>query len=146
MTQQNDMQPSQVIDTLGELIDGLTAFAAKVPAQSIIALPGGVRPTEEAVESYEDIVYRFRDRAGVTFKALPPLFVNSLEAFEAGRVFDAVPPLKQAVEILVEAHKEEKVTFNKPEEGRIRDLYHRLDKLLPEVSKPEIDMPPPTSY
>ena len=46
----------------------------------------GMRPTEEAVESYEDTVYRFRDRAGTTFKGLSPLLIDSLEAFEAGKV------------------------------------------------------------
>ena len=43
-----------------------------------------------------------------TFKTLCPLLLDSLEAYEAGKVFDAVPPLQQAVEQLVEIHKEEK--------------------------------------
>ena len=73
-----------------------------------MAMPGGIKPTLEAVESYEEIVYRFRDRVGKSvFKILHPYFVESLEAFEAGRVFDAVPPLQQAVEQLVDLHNEE---------------------------------------
>ena len=91
------LEPGQVIDTLGELIASLAAFAAKVPAKSVMALPGGLRPTEEAIEKYEETVYKFRDRAGLMYKVLPPLFVDSLEAFETGKVFDAVPPLLQTV-------------------------------------------------
>ena len=146
MSDAKEMEPSQVIDTVGELIASLSAFASKVPAHSFMSIPGGIRPTEEAVESYEDTVYRFRDRAGTTFKVLCPLFIESLEAYEAGKVFDAVPPLQQAVEQIVEVHKDEKVKFTKSEQERIRDLYHRLHKLFPEANKPEVDLPPPTSY
>ena len=97
MTNKEPLQPGQVVDTLGELLSSLTAFAAKIPAASRMMLSGGVKPAEEAVEAYENVVYRFRDRAGKTYKPLPPLFIESLEAFEAGKVFDAVPPLLQCV-------------------------------------------------
>ena len=146
MSKPNEIEPSQVIDSLGELVAALATFAAKVPAQSFMTIPGGIRPTEEAVESYEDTVYRFRDRAGVTYKSLSPLFIDSLEAFEAGKVFDAVPPLQQSVEQIVELHKEGKVEFNQSDQQRIRDLYHRLHKLFPEANKPEVELPPPTTY
>ena len=63
MSKKEPLQPGQVVDTLGELIACLSAFAAKIPAASRMALPGGVRPTEEAAEIYEDIVYRFRDQS-----------------------------------------------------------------------------------
>ncbi len=146
MSKPNEIEPSQVIDSLGELVAALATFAAKVPAQSFMTIPGGIRPTEEAVETYEDTVYRFRDRAGVTYKSLSPLFLDSLEAFEAGKVFDAVPPLQQSVEQIVELHKEGKVEFNQSDQQRIRDLYHRLHKLFPEANKPEVELPPPTTY
>ena len=146
MNQSREIEPSQVVDTLGELIAALSAFAAKVPAKSFMALPGGIRPTPEAIESYEDIVYRFRDKAGLTYKVLNGLFVESLEAFEGGRVFDSVPPLLQSVEQLVELHKEGKIRFTQTEQERIREFHRRLEKILPEASKPEVDLPPPTSY
>lgn len=147
MSQPTEIEPSQVVDTLGELIAALAAFAAKVPAQSFMAMPGGIRPSPETVETYEEIVYRFRDRAGKSvFKTLNTYFLDSLEAFEAGRVFDAVPPLQQAVEQLVEFHKEETVKFSSDEQNRIRELKRRLEKILPEAHKPEIELPPPTTY
>ena len=140
------IEPGQVLDTLGELIAYLSAFAAKVPAQSVMALPGGLRPTEEAIEKYEETVYKFRDRAGLTYKVLSPLFVDSLEAFEAGKVFDAVPPLMQSVEHLVEFHHQQTVTFTPPQQQRLRDYHRRLEKIVPVANQPEVDLPTPDSY
>jgi hypothetical protein len=146
MSKEPKLEPGQVVDALGELIAGLAAFAAKVPAKSMVALPGGFRPTPEAVEAYENTVYRFRDRVGVTYKSLPPLFVESLEAFEAGKVFDAVPPLLQCVEQLVELHNQETIKFSPPQQQRLRDYHRRLEKLIPEATQSELDLPAPESY
>ncbi|PJA78386.1 MAG: hypothetical protein CO149_04325 [Nitrospirae bacterium CG_4_9_14_3_um_filter_51_5] len=146
MTKVPKLEPGQVVDTLGELIAGLASFAAKVPAKSILALRGGFRPTLEAIEAFENTVYRFRDRVGVIYKPLPPLFVESLEAFEAGKVFDAVPPLLQCVEQLVELHNQETIKFTPPQQQRLRDYHRRLEKLVPEATQSEVDLPPPESY
>ena len=147
MSPSQEIEPSQVVEILGELIAALAAFAAKVPSKSLMAIPGGVKPTLEVAESYEEMVYRFRDRAGKsTFKVLNPYFLDSLEAFEGGRVFDAVKALELAVEQLVEFHKEEKVTFTPAEQERIREYHRRLEKILPETNTPEVDLPPPTTY
>ena len=81
MSNKEPLQPGQVVDTLGELISSLSAFAAKIPAASRMTLPGGVKPTEEAVEAYENIVYRFRDRAGATYKPLPPFVCGIARSF-----------------------------------------------------------------
>jgi len=134
------------MDTLGELISSLSAFAAKVPAASRMILPGGVKPAEEAVEAYENIVYRFRDRAGATYKLLPPLFVESLEAFEAGKVFDVVPPLLQCVEKLVDLHNQGTIKFTPKQQQRMRDYHRRLEKIVPETKQSEVDLPTPESY
>ncbi len=146
MRKKETLQPGQVVDTLGELISSLSAFAKKIPAASRMALPGGVKPTEEAVEAYEDVVYRFRDRAGATYKPLPPLFVESLEAFEAGKVFDAVPPLLQCVEQLVDLHNQDTINFTQEQQQRMRDYHTRLEKIVPEAKQSEVDLPTPDSY
>ncbi len=138
--------PGQVVDTLGELISSLSAFASKIPAASRMSLPGGVKPAEEAVEAYENIVYRFRERAGSTYKPLPPLFVESLEAFEAGKVFDAVPPLLQCVEQLVELHNQDTIKFTPQQQQRMREYHRRLEKIVPEATQSEVDLPTPDSY
>ena len=146
MSQESAYNTDQVIDTVGELLAALSAFAAKVPVQSFMVNQGGMRPTEEAIEGYEDTVYRFRDRAGTTFRMLNAFFIDSLEAFEAGRVFDAVPLLLQAIEQLVELHKEETIHYSPQQQQRIREFHQRLEKILPETNNPEVDLPVPESY
>lgn len=145
MSREKGLEADQVIDTLGELVAALAAFAAKVPAQSSM-VNQSMRPTEETIEGYENIVYRFRDRAGTTFRVLNAFFIDSLEAFEAGRVYDAVPPLLQAVEQLVALHTEETVKYTPQQQNRIREFHQRLEKILPEKNKPEVDLPEPDSY
>ena len=146
MNKEGKLEPGQVLDALGELIASLGAFAAKVPAASHMSLPGGFRPTPEAVEAYEETVYRFRDRAGSTYKPLPPLFLESLEAFEAGKVFNAVPPLLQCVEKLVELHNQETIKFTPDQQQRMREYHRRLEKFVPEATQSEVDLPTPDSY
>lgn len=146
MTRKKELEPAQVLDTFGELIAALAALAEKVPAKSSMAIPGGIRPTEEVLDNYETVVYRFRDQAGSPYRVLYSFFMDSVEAFEAGRIFDAVPPLLQAIERLVDLHKEEKVCFSSAEQDRIRGFQQRLEKILPEASKPEVDLPAPETY
>ncbi len=146
MTAKKEMDTAQVLDTFGELISAVAALAAKVPATSFMAIPGGIRPTEEALDKYEMVIYRFRDQAGLPYRVLYRFFMDSVEAFEAGRIFDAVPPLLQAIEQLVDLHKEEKVCFSSAEQDRIREFQQRLEKILPEASKPEVDLPTPETY
>ncbi len=146
MTQRRDMEAAQALDTFGELLAALAALAVKVPANSFMSMPVGLRPTEEAVEKYETTVYRFRDRAGTTWRVLNACFVDSLEAFESGRVFDAAPPLFQALELVVALHKDGKVSLTSAEQNRVRDFYQRLEKIFPDASKPEMELPKPESY
>jgi len=146
MKNEPKLEPGQVLDTFGELVASLGAFAAKGPAKSFMSPAGGLRPTPEAVEAYEEIVYRFRDRAGITYKPLPPLLVQSLEAFEAGKVFDAVPPLLQCVEHLVELHNQNTIHFTSEQQQRMRDYHRRLEKIIPETTQSELDLPTPETY
>jgi len=82
MTPRQEMEVTQVLDTFGELLAALAALAVKVPAKSFMAIPGGLRPTEEAIEKYEAAVYRFRDRAGITWRVLNGFFIDALEEFD----------------------------------------------------------------
>lgn len=142
----HEMSPSDVLDSLGELISTLAAFAAKVPAVSVMMIPDGRRPDPEAVEAYEDTVYRMRDLTGTTYKSLVPLLLDSLEAFESGRVFDTVWPLFQVIDRLVQLHNEGTIVFRQADQDRIRTYHTRLGKLIPEATTPEINLPPPTTY
>ncbi len=146
MSKPETLAPGQVLDSLGELIASLGAFAAKLPRASFMSLPGGIKPAEEAVEAFEETVYRFRDRAGLTFKALPPLLIQSLEAFEGGKVFDAVPPLLQCVEKLVDLHNQGTIKFTPDQVQRVREYHLRLEKIVPEATQSEVDLPTPDTY
>lgn len=56
------------------------------------------------------------------------------------------PPLLQSIEQLVKLHKEEKVQYTPQQQNRIREFHQRLEKILPETNKPEVDLPTPESY
>ena len=146
MTPPQEMEAARALDTFGAVIAALAALAVKVPAQSFMSIPGGLRPTDEAVEQYETTVCRFRDRAGATWRVLNQFFMDSLEAFESGRIFDAVPPLFQALERVVELHQDGKVSLTSAEQERIRDFHHRLEKIFPDASKAEMELPKPELY
>lgn len=139
------METDGLLDIIGEMIATLATFSAKVPAQSFMNQPGGIRPTPEAVEAYEDAVYRFRDGAGKTFKSLTPFLIESLEAFETGEVFHVVPPLIQALDQLVEIQKIGHITLSERDNTRRVEFLRRLYKIFPDAIKPEVDLPPPTS-
>ncbi len=146
MDKEEKIKPGEVLETLGELVASLSNFAAKGQVKSFESLPGDVRPTPDAVESFEDIVYRFRDRAGLTYKPIPPLFIDSLEAFEAGKVFNAVPPLLQCIEHLVDLHNQDTIHFTPDQQQRVRDFHRRLEKIVPEATQSEVDLPTPDTY
>ncbi len=146
MTPRQDMDAAQMLDTFAALLAALAALAAKVPAKSFMHMPGGLRPTDEAVDQYETTVCRFRERAGTTWRGLNEFFVASLEAFEAGRIFDAVPPLFQALERVVESHKDGAVRLTAAEQERVRDFHRRLETILPDAHTPEVELPKPESY
>ena len=58
------LETSEVLDMVGTLITHLKAFSAKLPAVVPMAsVPGGVKPTVEAVDAYEQTVSRFREHA-----------------------------------------------------------------------------------
>ena len=146
MGKEDAIEPGEVLDAFAELVASLSNFAAKGQVKSFESLPGDVRPTPEAVENFEDIVYRFRDRAGLTYKPIPPLFIESLEAFEAGKVFNAVPPLLQCIEHLVDLHNQDTIHFIPDQQQRVRDFKKRLEKIIPETTQSELDLPTPDTY
>ncbi len=89
------MQTADALDVIGGLTAQLKAYAAKLPPiVHLGAVPTGVKPKLEAVDEYEDIVRRFRQHsAGTPFKAFNDAVIESLEAFEAGKLLGSVQPL-----------------------------------------------------
>lgn len=139
------MHLNDVLDLVGNLVSALRAFSAKVPAYSPTSImPGGFKPTPEAVESYEQTVYRFRELAGKSvYKPLPPLCIESLEAFEAGRVYDAVQPLLIALDQLEQLIHDHDIQKAASDQERIKEYRAKLHRILPSTIKPEVDLPKP---
>jgi len=134
------MQTADVLDTLGGLVAQLKMYAAKLPPiVHLSAVPTGVKPKSEAVEEYEEIVSRFRSQsAGTPYKGLNELFVESLEAFEVGRLLGSVQPLLSALDHLELMQRDKEIDIGRSDEKRAGEYRSVLNKILP-GNKPELD-------
>lgn len=134
------MQAGDVLDAIGGLVAQLKSYAAKLPPiVHLSAVPTGVKPKFEAVEEYEEIVSRFRSQsAGTPYKGLNELFVESLEAFEVGRLLGSVQPLLSALDHLERMQRDKEVEIGRIDEKRTGEYRSALNKILP-GNKPELD-------
>jgi hypothetical protein len=134
------MQTAEVLEAMGGLVAQLKIYATKLPPiVHLSAVPTGVRPTFEAVEEYEEIVSRFRSRsAGTSFKGLSELFVESLEAFEVGRLLGSVHPLLSVLDHLERMQRDKEIEIGRIDEKRTGEYRSTLNKILP-GNKPELD-------
>jgi hypothetical protein len=98
-----------------------------------------VKPKFEAVEEYEEIVSRFRSQsAGTSYKVLNDFFVESLEAFEVGRLLGSVQPLLSVLDHLERMQRDKEIEIGRIDEKRTGDYRSTLNKILP-GNKPELD-------
>jgi hypothetical protein len=134
------MQTADVLDAMGGLVAQLKIYAAKLPPiVHLSSVPTGVKPKFEAVEEYEDIVSRFRSQsAGTPYKVLNELFVDSLEAFEVGRLLGSVQPLLSVLDHLERMQRDREVEVGRIDEKRTGEYRFALNKILP-GNKPELD-------
>lgn len=134
------MQTGDVLDTIGGLTSQLKSYAAKLPAiVHLTVVPTGIKPQPEAVDDYEMIVSRFRDLStGTAYKGLNESFVESLEAFEVGKLLGAVQPLLAVLDYLERMHRDKEIIANQTDEKRIAEYRTGLNKILP-GNKPELD-------
>jgi len=134
------MQMSDVLDVLGGLVAQLKLYAAKLPpVVQLVAVPTGVKPTFEAVEEYEEIVSRFRNQStGTPYKCLNELFVESLEAFEVGRLLGSVQPLLSVIDHLERMNRDGEIAIGRIDEKRTAEYRSALNKILP-GNKPELN-------
>jgi hypothetical protein len=102
-------------------------------------MPTAVKPKFEAVEEYEGVVSRFRSQsAGTPYKGLNELFVESLEAFEVGRLLGSVQPLLSVLDHLERMQRDKEIEIGRPDEKRTGEYRFVLNKILP-GNKPELD-------
>jgi len=134
------MLTTEVLDAVGGLAAHLKSYAAKLPPiVHMSALPSGLKPSSEAVDSYETIVSRVRSQsAGTPYKALNESLVSSLEGFEIGNLLGAVQPLLSALDHLERMQRDKEIEMGRTDEKRLKEYRAALHKVLP-GNKPELD-------
>lgn len=134
------MTGTDVLETVGGLTSQLKAYAVKLPSiVYLTVVPTGIRPKPEAIEEYEQIVSRFRQQsAGTPYKGLNELLVESLEAFEVGKLLGSVQPLLAVLDHLERMQREKEADVGRTDEKRLLDYRAVLHKILP-GNKPELD-------
>ena len=134
------MQTGEVLDAIGGLSSQLKTYAAKLPAiVHLTVVPTGIKPKPEAVDDYEAIVSRFRNQsAGTAYKGLNEAFVESLEAFEVGKLLGSVQPLLAVLDHLERMQRDQEITADQADARRIAEYRAGLHKILP-GNKPELD-------
>jgi hypothetical protein len=134
------MDASVALETIGGLTSQLKTYATKLPAvvhKSVV--PSGYKPKEEAVDDYEKLVSRFRSQSGGTaYKGLNELFIESLEAFEAGKLLGSIQPLLAVLDHLERMRRDKEIEVGRLDEKRLVEYRAALNKILP-GNKPELD-------
>jgi hypothetical protein len=134
------METTEVLDILGSLISQLKTYAAKLPPVVHLSVaPAGIRPKPEAVEIFEQALVRFRSQtAGSALRVMNEYLVESLEAFEAGKLLAAVQPLLAVLDHLDRMRRDNEIKVNLADEKRLAEYRTALTKILP-GSQPELE-------
>ncbi|MEC4891218.1 MAG: hypothetical protein RI101_14285 [Nitrospira sp.] len=134
------MHTSDVLDAIGGLTSQLKLYAAKLPPiVHLTAVPTGVKPKLEAIEEYEEIVSRFRQQSsGTAYKGLNDLFIESLEAFEVGKLLGSVQPLLAVLDHIERMQRDQEIEVGRIDEKRVVEYRAALHKIMP-GNKPELD-------
>lgn len=134
------MEASEVLDAIGGLVSQLKAYAAKLPAVvHLSVVPSGMKPKPEAIDSYESTVSRFRNQSGGTaYKGLNDSFIESLEAFEVGKLLASVQPLLAVLDHVDRMQRDKEIKVSPADEKRMGEYRTALNKILP-GSKPELE-------
>ena len=134
------MLTAEVLDAVGGLASHIKSYAAKLPPiVHLSAVPSAVKPSFEAVESYEIIVSRVRSQSvGTPYKVLNESLVLSLEAFEIGNLLGAIQPLLAILDHLERMRRDQDIEVGRIDEKRLTEYRAALHKVLP-GNKPELD-------
>ena len=134
------MELNQALDVIGHLISALKQYASKLPAVvPRAAVPGGIKPTPESIETYEQAVSRFRSQSGHSvYKYFHEPLIESLEAFEAGRLIGSIQPLLAILDHLDTMKRDKQILVGQTDEKRMGEYRTTLNKILP-GNKPELD-------
>jgi hypothetical protein len=134
------MQTADILDVIGAVTSQLKLYSATLPAVvHLSVVPSGVKPTPETIDAYEECVSRIRAHsAGTPYKSLNEGLIESLEAFETGRLLGAVQPLLALLDQLERMGRDKEIEVGRIDEKRISEYRTVLRKILP-GNKPELD-------
>ncbi|WP_447600070.1 hypothetical protein [Nitrospira sp. Nam80] len=134
------METTEILDILGTVISQLKTYAAKLPPVVHLSVaPAGIRPKPEAVEIVEQALARFRlQSAGSALRVMNEFLVESLEAFEAGKLLAAVQPLLAVLDHVDRMRRDNEIKVNHADEKRLAEYRTALMKILP-GSQPELE-------
>ena len=134
------MQTADLLDVIGGLTSRLKLYAAKLPPiVHLSTVPAGIKPQLEAIEDYEELVSRIRAQsAGTPYRSLNASLIESLEAFEAGRLLGAVQSLLALLDQLERMKLDQEIDVGRLDEKHVADYRAALHKILP-GNKPELD-------
>lgn len=130
----------EALEIVGSLVAALKAYCAKLPpVVHLSVMPGGIKPTPEHIEAYEQMVTRFRQQSASTpYRNLTDLFIESLEAFEVGKVLGAVQPLLTVLDHLERMQRDKEIVATAVEDKRLGEYRQALHRILPGNS-PELE-------
>jgi hypothetical protein len=130
------MDASSLITAVGQLLG---------PVKDAYSQQSGAparKPPSVAVRQYETAVYAFRDqRLPGEIKGVSALLVESLDAFEAGRVLEAAKCVMRAIEQFEAAGKDSIAAITAEQSDKLGQFRSALFKLInpgPELSQQEI--------
>lgn len=134
------MRIGDVLDAVGGLVSRIKEYAAKLPAVvNLSVAPTGIKPPPDAVEAYDDLVMRLRTRiVGTPYKHLSTPLLESLEAFESGRLLETVQPLLSLLDQIQQMIKDRDIEAQPADENRVDEYRRSLRKVLP-GNRPELE-------
>jgi hypothetical protein len=130
----------EIVEIIGSLVAALRTYASKLPTVSPISLVhSAITPTPDVVTVYEQAVLRFRKQAGAApFRSINDLLVESLEAFEGGRLLGAIQPLLMALDHLDAMLQAKSLILLPAEVTRLQEYRATLNRILP-GNQPELE-------
>ncbi len=103
-----------------------------------------IKPSVAVVRQYEDAVYAFRDqKVSGAVKGIIQILLDSVEAFEGGRVLDSGRAVMMALEQFEAAGKDLEVTMTPDQAAALQRFRMQLFKLVvpsPELKQKRLDL------
>jgi hypothetical protein len=134
------MTCTDALELIGSLVWALKGYAARLPpVVNLSTMPGGLRPTPEVVEAYEQAVSRFRHQSGGSiYRRFNDQLIESLEAFEGGKLLGAIQPLLAVLDLLDVMDRDHEITVIPADKKRLGEYRMTLNKILP-GNQPELE-------